>query len=86
VRSSTASDALIPEMRRILWGIDPQVAIPTLKSMDEQVGDSVATERFQAIVLTSFGAAALLLALLGVYGVLVYSHPSPEKRLEASTR
>jgi hypothetical protein len=54
--------------------------------MDEQVGDSVATERFQAIVLTSFGAAALLLALLGVYGVLVYSHPSPEKRLEASTR
>ena len=41
--------------------------------MDEQVGDSVATERFQALVLTSFGATALLLALLGVYGVLVYS-------------
>jgi putative ABC transport system permease protein len=73
VRSSAPSDALIPEIRRTLWGIDPQVAIPTLKSMDEQVGDSVATERFQALVLTSFGATALLLALLGVYGVLVYS-------------
>ncbi len=73
VRSSKPTEVLIPEMRRVLWGIDPQVAIPTLKSMDEQVGESLATERFQALVLTSFGATALLLALLGVYGVLVYS-------------
>ena len=73
VRSSQPSDALIPEMRRAIWQIDPQVAIPTLKSMDNQVSDSVATDRFQALVLTSFGAAALLLALLGVYGVLAYS-------------
>ena len=73
VRSSGPGGSLIPEIRRVLWRIDPQVAIPTLKSLDEQVGDSVATERFQALVLTSFGATALLLALLGVYGVLVYS-------------
>jgi ABC-type antimicrobial peptide transport system permease subunit len=73
VRSGKPGDALIPAVRRVLWGIDPQVAIPTLKSMDQQVGDSVATERFQALVLTGFGATALLLALLGVYGVLVYS-------------
>jgi predicted permease len=73
VRSAKPSESLIPEVRRVLWDIDPQVAIPTLKSMDEQVGDSVATDRFQALVLSSFGATALLLALLGVYGVLVYS-------------
>jgi predicted permease len=73
VRSTRPSDALIPEMRRALWQIDPQVAIPTLKSMDDQVMESVANDRFQALVLGSFGAAALLLALLGVYGVLAYS-------------
>jgi predicted permease len=73
VRSGQASDALIPEMRRALWQIDPQVALPTLKSMDEQVSDSVAADRFQALVLSGFGAAALFLALLGVYGVLAYS-------------
>jgi predicted permease len=73
VRSSQPGAALIPEIRRTVWNIDPQVAIPILKSMDEQVSDSAATERFQAIVLTSFGMAALLLALLGVYGVLAYS-------------
>jgi len=73
VRSSQPSEVLIPEMRRAIWQIDPQVAIPTLKSMDEQVSDSVATDRFQAMVLSGFGTAALLLALLGVYGVLTYS-------------
>jgi putative ABC transport system permease protein len=73
VRSGQPSDALIPQMRRVLWNTDPKVAIPLLRSMDEQVGDSIATERLQAIVLTSFGAAALLLALLGIYGVLAYS-------------
>jgi len=73
VRSAQPSTALIPEMRRTIWQIDPEVAIPTLKSMDDQVSDSVAEDRFQAMLLSSFGAAALLLALLGVYGVLTYS-------------
>lgn len=73
VRSSQPGAALIPEMRRVIWSIDPQVAIPALKSMDDQLDESVATERFQTIVLTCFGAAALLLALLGVYGVQAYS-------------
>jgi predicted permease len=73
VRSSQSSEALIPEMRRAIWQIDPEVAIPTLKSMDDQVSDSVAGDRFQAMVLSGFGLAALFLALLGVYGVLAYS-------------
>jgi predicted permease len=73
VRSSQPSAALIPEMRRTLWSIDPQVAIPIVKSLDDQVSDSVASDRFQTLLLSSFGAAALLLALLGVYGVLAYS-------------
>jgi ABC-type antimicrobial peptide transport system permease subunit len=73
VRSSQSSHALIPEMRKTLWEIDPQVTIPSIKSMDDQLSESVSTERFQVVVLTSFGAAALLLALLGVYGVMAYS-------------
>lgn len=73
VRSSEPSDALIPAMRRAIWDIDPQVAIPVLKSMDDQVSESVAADRFQTLVLTCFGAAALMLALLGVYGVQAYS-------------
>jgi predicted permease len=73
VRSSQPGGALISAMRETIWQIDPQVAIPTIKSMDEQLSESVSTERFQVVVLTSFGIAGLLLALLGVYGVMAYS-------------
>jgi predicted permease len=73
VRSPQTGGLLESEMRRVLWGIDPTIAIPVVKRMDDQVSDSVATERFQAMILTGFGAAALLLALLGIYGVLAYS-------------
>jgi predicted permease len=73
IRSPQPTPALADSIRRTIWNIDPQVAIPTLKSLDDQVNDSVATERFQAMLLSSFGIAALLLAVLGVYGVLAYS-------------
>jgi predicted permease len=73
VRSSQPSNAITPEIRRVIWNIDPQVAIPTVKSLDDQVSDSLSADRFQTLLLSSFGAAALLLALLGVYGVLAYS-------------
>jgi predicted permease len=73
VRSPQSASALATFMRRAIWSVDPQVAIPMLKSLDEQVSDSVSSERFQTMLLSSFGAAALLLALLGIYGVLAYS-------------
>ena len=73
VRSSKPSGTLIPAIRRSIWEIDPQVAIPALRPMDDQLSDSVATDRFQVEVLASFAASALFLALMGVYGVLAYS-------------
>jgi len=73
VRSSQPSETLGPILRQTLWNIDPEIAIPTLTTLDSQVGESVAVERFQAILLSSFGCAALLLAVLGIYGVLTYS-------------
>ena len=73
IRSPQPTAALADSIRRTIWNIDPQVAIPTLKSLDDQVSDSVVTERFQTMLLSSFGIAALLLAVLGVYGVLAYS-------------
>jgi predicted permease len=73
VRSPLSSSALAASIRGVIWKVDPQVPIPALKSFDDQVNDSVATDRFQTLLLSSFGTAALLLALLGVYGVMTYS-------------
>ena len=73
VRSSQPVSSLAPEIRQVLWKVDPTVPIPSVKGLDEQLSDSVATDRFQTTLLAGFGMAALLLALLGVYGVLAYS-------------
>lgn len=73
VRSSRTIEALGPEMRQAIWSIDPDISIPTVVSLDSQVDESVATEKFQTVILSSFGGAALLLAVLGIYGVLAYS-------------
>jgi predicted permease len=73
VRGSQGIEALGPEMRKSIWDVDPDISIPTVVSLDAQVGESIATERFQTIILSSFGGAALFLAVLGIYGVLSYS-------------
>lgn len=57
VPSARPRDPLISEMQRAIWDIDPQVAIPTAKSMGDRVSDSVAADRFQAMALRGFGAA-----------------------------
>jgi predicted permease len=73
IRSSQPTSSLVSEVRHVIWSVDPQVAIPSLTSLNEQISNSMATERFQTLLLSSFGAAGLLLALLGIYGVLTYS-------------
>lgn len=65
--------ALAPAMRQAIWKYDPDVTIARVKTLDTQLTDSLATERFETLLLFSFGAAALLLAMLGIYGVLSHS-------------
>jgi len=73
VRSSQDSAGLGAALKKAFWAIDPTVAIPATQPLEKLIGNSVAEARFQTSLLASFGAAALLLALLGIYGVLSYS-------------
>lgn len=71
-RSTQSPDTLLSQVRRAIWDQDPEVTIVRVKTLDAQVKDSLSTERFQTFILIGFGTAALLLAMLGVYGVLSY--------------
>jgi predicted permease len=73
VRAARSADTLISSVRQAIWKYASGVTITGIKTLDSQVEDSLATERFQTFVLMAFGAAALLLAMLGIYGVLSYS-------------
>ena len=52
VRSSQAFESLAPAIRREIWDVDPEAAIPVIKPLDTQIAESVAPDRLQAIVLT----------------------------------
>jgi ABC-type antimicrobial peptide transport system permease subunit len=73
VRGARSADALLSSLRPAIWKYAPDVTIARVKTLDSQLTDSLATERFHTLVLLSFGTAALLLAMLGIYGVLSYS-------------
>jgi predicted permease len=72
-RSSESADALMAAMRDAIWHQAPDVTIARVTTMERQVSHSLSSERFQTTVLLAFGGAALLLAMLGIYGVLNYS-------------
>jgi putative ABC transport system permease protein len=73
IRSSLPPEALIGTVRTALRSIDPSIALADIQTMQQAVAASNARRRFQTTLLTIFGAIALLLALVGLYGVLAYS-------------
>lgn len=81
VRSGESDAALLDGMRRAIWSRAGDVAIARVKTLDAQLTDSLAPERFQTFILTAFGVAALLLAMLGIYGVLSYSVASRKNEI-----
>jgi len=72
VRTSADASALLPAMRRSLAGIDPNLAFYDVQTLAARVDAQTATGRFLVRLMTAFGALGLLLAAVGVYGVIAY--------------
>jgi putative ABC transport system permease protein len=70
----TAGDPLgiVPSVRADLAALDRELPIANVRTMDEVVGRSIAERRFTMILLAAFATVAVLLAAIGVYGVLAY--------------
>ncbi len=73
VRGTQDPTQLIESVRSTIWTYNPNVTIARVHTLDSQVSDSLAPEHLETGIFVAFGGAALLLALLGIYGTLSYS-------------
>jgi putative ABC transport system permease protein len=73
VRTSEDPSLIAPVVRRVVAGIDAGVPVTHLRTMDEIISDSVAQSRFQVVLLAGFAIVAVILACLGIYGVLAFT-------------
>jgi putative ABC transport system permease protein len=71
VRTNNAV-AVIDEMRRTLARRDPELALYGVKTLDDYVAASVATPKFQTLLLALFAGVGLVLTAVGLYGVTAY--------------
>lgn len=72
VRTAGNPADLAPMLARLVHDIDPQVPLE-FRTMEERLASSISDRRFTAIVLAAFALVALLLAGLGIYGVVSYT-------------
>ncbi len=73
IRTRQAPGAMAESIRKAIWSVDAGVAVPEVRLLSGVVADSVADRRFEMDLLLVFAISAMLLAGLGVYGVVTYS-------------
>src|SRR5579864_49213 len=84
VRTTTEPHSMISAVRSQITALDPDQPVTQVQTMDELLDGSRAQPRFTMLILTIFSIAALVLAIVGIYGVLAYS--VAQRRLELGIR
>jgi ABC-type antimicrobial peptide transport system permease subunit len=72
-RTEGNPELLVPGVSAAVHGIDPELPLADVRTMDAVVGATLARPRIVAVLLTVFAVMALALAAIGVYGVMAYS-------------
>src|ERR1044072_2319975 len=73
VRTNSDPSAVAPSVRSIIRNLDPQQPIGEISTMESLLAVSVARQRFSASLLTVFSILALVMAAVGIYGVMSYT-------------
>jgi putative ABC transport system permease protein len=72
IRTQTDPATLAPDVRREVWALDSNLAVTSTSTMDELVAASTSIPRFITTLLVAFASLAVVLAAVGIYGVMAY--------------
>jgi ABC-type antimicrobial peptide transport system permease subunit len=72
VRTGGDPRPLVPAIREAVWSIDRDLAVFRISTMEETLAQAMSRQRFASVLLTVFAVVAMLIAGLGVYGLLSY--------------
>ena len=70
IRGEREDLSLLPSLRQVIWGLDGDIPIRDVATLDDMLFDLVAPSRFNMIMLVAFAGLGLVLAGLGVYGLV----------------
>jgi ABC-type antimicrobial peptide transport system permease subunit len=73
VRAATDPGRLLPALRRTVAELDPLVPLFRPRTLSEAIASDIAAPRLRTAILAAFAALALLLAMVGIYGVLSFT-------------
>jgi len=73
VKTRAATSSLVPGLRRAVAAVDPTLPIYDVMTLDDRIGGALSRPRFNATLVSGFAGVAMLIAALGVYGMLSYS-------------
>jgi putative ABC transport system permease protein len=73
VRTGTDPNALVPAMRSLVSSMDKDLPLREIKTLEQYVSGSISAPRFEAVLLGTFAVLALVLTIIGLYGVISYS-------------
>jgi predicted permease len=73
IHTTASKESLVPMLRAALSNIDPDLPLSNVQTLDDIVSASTASRRFTVVLLSAFAVLALVLALVGIFGVLSYS-------------
>jgi putative ABC transport system permease protein len=72
IRTAVEPETIENAIRADVRQLDPQLPVQDLKTMDAMVADSIAAPRFRTLLVGAFGAIAIVLAAVGIFGVISY--------------
>jgi len=72
MKTPAPPSALMAAVRAAVWEVDKETPVTALRTMDEQLSNSMTRRRFSVTLLVAFGVTAVALAAIGLYGVLAF--------------